>query len=122
MQNSSRLFERRANVKESSPLAAVISLIDVLGLCKLQGCLIHVTETSDCCIYSLKVQYKLEVLEEDEHLSAYPLEDFALLIIACPRQLFLPSDVAAISHHVGSGGSLLVLAERGGDRHSGNHQ
>ena len=47
------------------------------------------------------------------------MEDCSLLVIACPRQLLNPSDLACVHHFVATGGCLLVLAEAGGDAASG---
>jgi hypothetical protein len=70
--------------------------------------------------HRLKPHYKVTVLENEEQLSASPLEDaHALVIIACPRCPFTEGDAAALCQFVLSGGALLVLAERGGDRASG---
>jgi hypothetical protein len=47
------------------------------------------------------------------------MEDYSLLVVACPRQLLTASDLACVHHFVAAGGCLLVLAEAGGDAASG---
>lgn len=61
-------------------------------------------------------------LEDGEQsLGASPMEDYSLLVIACPRRPLTASDIACTHHFVATGGSLLVLAEAGGDLASSRH-
>ncbi|CAL8469734.1 g9276 [Coccomyxa elongata] len=61
-------------------------------------------------------------LEDGEQsLGASPLDDYSLLVIACPHRPLTASDIACTHHFVATGGSLLVLAEAGGDLASGSN-
>ncbi|BDA47807.1 Intraflagellar transport protein 52 homolog [Coccomyxa sp. Obi] len=73
-------------------------------------------------IKRLKSRLKLTTLEDGEQsLGASPMEDYSLLVIACPRRPLTASDIACAHHFVATGGSLLVLAEAGGDPASGSN-
>lgn len=69
----------------------------------------------------LKSRLKLLILEDGEQsLGASPMENYSLLVIACPRRPLTATDIACAHHFVATGGSLLVLAEAGGDLVSGD--
>lgn len=57
--------------------------------------------------------------EVEQSLGACLIEDYSLLVTACPVGRLSDTDIACVHHFVARGGSLLVLAEAGGDAASG---